>query len=88
MVPVPPPWTPRVPLKVKVPEPVIGPPVKESPLIAVLALTLVTVPPPPAVASIVMLPAPLVMVIPEPAVSVVLASVLPVLLPISNCPSV
>ena len=82
--PVPPPATPNVPLRVRVPAPVIGPPEKESPLIAVVALTEVTVPPPPLVAAILIEPEPFVIVIPEPAVNVVLVSVLPVELPISN----
>ena len=46
--PVPPPATPNVPLRVRVPAEVIGPPVKERPLIAVVALTEVTEPAPPA----------------------------------------
>ena len=50
-------------------------------------VTEVTVPPPP-LAAIVIEPEPLVMVMPEPAVRVDFASVLPVLLPINNWPSV
>ena len=49
--------------------------------------TEVTVPVPP-VAAIVIAPAPLVMLMFEPAVRVALVSVLPVVLPMSNCPSV
>lgn len=53
----------------------------------VSAATEVTVPPVP-VALMVMAPDPLVMVTPVPAVNVAFVSVLPVVLPISNCPSV
>ena len=53
----------------------------------VSAATEVTVPLPP-VAVMVIAPDPLVMLMPEPAVNVAFVSVLPVVLPINNCPSV
>ena len=87
VAPVPPDAIASVPLSVSVPEVVIGEPVKERPVVPPDAATEVTVPPP-AVDVMVMPPALFVMEIPEPAVNVALVSVLPVLLPMSNCPSV
>lgn len=76
--------TSSVPLSVSVPEPVMGPPVNDIPVVPPDASTDVTVPLPPPVAAIVMLPEPLVMVMPDPAVSVDFVNVLPVELPISS----
>ena len=87
VAPVPPDAIASVPASVSVPVVVIGEPVKERPVVPPDAATEVTVPPP-AVDVMVMAPAPFVMLMPEPAVSVVFVSVLPVLLPMSNCPSV
>jgi hypothetical protein len=87
VTPVPPLATARVPPSVSVPEVVIGPPVRVRPVVPPEPLTLVTEPPEP-VAEIVIDPAPFVIATPEPAVSVALASVLPVVLPTSSCPSV
>ena len=88
VIPVPPLATAKVPASVIVPDVVMGEPDTVKPVVPPERATLVTVPPPPLVASIVILPAPLVMVMPDPAVSVVLVNVLPVVLPISSCPSV
>jgi len=87
VAPVPPDTIASVPASVSVPVVVIGEPVKERPVVPPDAATDDTVPPPP-VAVMVMAPALFVTVMPEPAVSVVFVSVLPVLLPMSNCPSV
>ena len=88
VIPVPPLAIAKVPASVIVPDVVMGEPDTVKPVVPPERATLVTVPPPPLIESIVILPAPLVMVMPDPAVSVVLVSVLPVLLPISSCPSV
>ena len=88
VAPVPPLAIASVPPAVIVPDDVTGPPVKVRPVVPPDTSTDVTVPLPPPVAAIVMLPEPLVMVMPEPAVSVALDSVLPVELPMSNWPSV
>jgi len=88
VIPVPPLAIAKVPASVIVPDVVMGEPDTVKPVVPPERATLVTVPPPPLVESIVILPAPLVMVMPDPAVSVALVSVLPVLLPISSCPSV
>ncbi len=87
VAPVPPDAIASVPPSVSVPEVVIGEPVKERPVVPPDAATDVTEPPP-AVDAIVMPPALFVMVMPDPAVRVAFVSVLPVLLPISSCPSV
>ena len=87
VAPVPPDATARVPPSVSVPEVVIGEPVKERPVVPPDAATEATVPAP-AVDVMVMPPALFVMLMPDPAVSVAFVSVLPVLLPMSNCPSV
>ena len=87
VAPVPPDAIAKVPPRVSVPAPVIGEPVKERPVVPPDAATEVTLPPP-EVDEIVIEPLPLVTVMPEPAVMVAFVSVLPVLLPMSNCPSV
>lgn len=87
VAPVPPFAIASVPASVSVPEVVIGEPVKERPVVPPDAATDVTVPPP-AVDAIEIPPALFVMVMPDPAVNVAFVSVLPVLLPMSNCPSV
>jgi hypothetical protein len=87
VAPVPPLATARVPPSVIVPDPVIGPPEVVKPVVPPLTSTDVTEPPP-AVDAMVIVPLPFVTVMPDPAVSVALVRVLPVLLPISNCPSV
>ena len=87
VAPVPPDAIASVPASVSVPEVVMGVPVKERPVVPPDAATDVTVPPP-AVDEIVIPPALFVMLMPEPAVRVAFVSVLPVLLPMSNCPSV
>lgn len=86
--PVPPLVVANVPAKVIVPEVVIGPPEVVRPVVPPDTATDVTVPEPPAVAAIVIAPEALVIVMFEPAVKVDLVNVLPVLLPISNWPSV
>jgi len=75
-----------VPPSVRLPL-VVTVPVKVMPLTVPVPPTLVTVPPP-AAAAMVMPPALFVMAIPVPAVSVAFVRVLPVLLPMSNWPSV
>ena len=87
VAPVPPDAIAKVPPRVSVPAPVIGEPVKVRPVVPPDAATDVTEPPP-AVDAIEMPPALFVIVMPEPAVNVAFVSVLPVLLPMSNCPSV
>lgn len=87
VAPVPPDAIASVPASVSVPEVVMGEPVKERPVVPPDAATEVTVPPP-AVDVMVMPPALFVMLMPDPAVRVAFVSVLPVLLPMSNCPSV
>ena len=87
VAPVPPLATISVPPTVSVPVVVIGEPVKVRPVVPPDAATDVTVPPP-AVDAMVMPPALFVTVMPEPAVRVAFVSVLPVVLPMSNCPSV
>jgi hypothetical protein len=87
VAPVPPFAITSVPPTVSVPEVVIGEPVKVRPVVPPDAATEVTVPPP-AVDAMEIPPALFVMVMPEPAVNVALVNVLPVLLPMSNCPSV
>jgi len=87
VAPVPPDAIASVPATVSVPLVVIGEPVKERPVVTTDAATDVTVPAP-AVDAMVMAPALFVTVMPEPAVSVVFVRVLPVLLPMSSCPSV
>lgn len=90
VIPVPPFATgSAVPLKViaKVPLVVTGEPVTERKA-GTVAATLVTVPVPAPVAAMVIEPLPLVTLMPVPAVIVALVRVLPVLLPMSNCPSV
>ena len=73
-----------MPASVNVPEVVMGPPEKLSPVVPPEASTEVTVPDP--VVAIVIEPVPLVIEIPVPAVKVALVSVLPVVLPMSNSP--
>ena len=87
VAPVPPDAIASVPASVSVPVVVMGEPVKERPVVPPDAATEVTVPPP-AVDAMVMPPALFVMLMPDPAVKVAFASVLPVLFPMSNCPSV
>lgn len=87
VAPVPPDAIASVPASVSVPEVVMGEPVNDRPVVPPDAATDVTVPPP-AVDVIVMPPALFVMLMPDPAVRVAFVSVLPVLLPMSNCPSV
>ena len=87
VAPVPPDTIASVPASVSVPEVVMGVPVKERPVVPPDAATEVTVPLP-AVDAMVMPPALFVMLMPDPAVRVAFVSVLPVLLPMSNCPSV
>ena len=87
VAPVPPDAIASVPASVSVPEVVMGVPVKERPVVPPDAATDVTVPAP-AVDVMVMPPALFVMLMPDPAVRVAFVSVLPVLLPMSNCPSV
>lgn len=87
VAPVPPFAIASVPPSVNVPVVVIGEPVNDRPVVPPDAATEVTVPPP-AVDAMEIPPALFVMVMPEPAVNVALVNVLPVLLPMSNCPSV
>lgn len=86
VAPVPPFAMASVPPRVKVPDEVTGPPVKERPVVPPDASTDVTVPPP-AVDAIVIAPSPFVTLMPEPAVMVALAK-LPAVVPINNCPLV
>jgi len=58
VTPVPPLATARVPLRVKVPVVVIGPPVKVSPVVPPLASTEVTDPPPPELVHVGVAPGP------------------------------